>query len=49
MKPDQLVRVLRVVSKGELVATRKLLEYLVTETANGGTADLDALSPSPPT
>jgi DNA-binding NarL/FixJ family response regulator len=45
MKPDQLVRALRVVSKGELVATRKLLEYLVTETANGETADLDALSP----
>ncbi len=45
MKPDQLVRALRVVSKGELVAPRKLLEYLVTETANGETADLDALSP----
>ncbi len=45
MKPAQLVRALEVVSKGELVAPRKLLEYLVTETANKETADLDALSP----
>ncbi len=45
MKPDQLVRALKVVAKGELVAPRKLLEYLVTETANKEMADLDALSP----
>ena len=45
MEPDQLVRALRVVSKGELVAPRKLLEYLVTETSNEETADLDVLSP----
>ena len=45
MKPGQLVRALKVVVKGEIVAPRKLLEYLVTESTNGETADLDVLSP----
>jgi DNA-binding NarL/FixJ family response regulator len=45
MKPDQLVRALRVASKGEIVAPRKLLEYLVSEANNGASADLVALSP----
>ncbi|HZC18534.1 MAG TPA: hypothetical protein VE225_02395 [Rubrobacteraceae bacterium] len=45
MEPDQLVRAFRVVSKGELVAPRTLLEYLVTEATNEETADLEVLSP----
>jgi DNA-binding NarL/FixJ family response regulator len=46
MKPDQLVRALRVASSGEIVAPRKLLEYLVAEeTSTMETANLDALSP----
>ena len=46
MKPDQLVRAFKVASDGEIVAPRKLLEYLVAEgTATGETANLDALSP----
>lgn len=44
MEPDQLVRAFRVVPKGELVAPRKLLEYLVTEATDGETADLEVLS-----
>ncbi|MDP8950723.1 MAG: response regulator transcription factor [Actinomycetota bacterium] len=45
MSPDQLIRALEVVSKGEVVAPRKLLEYLVPEPTSGETANLDALSP----
>lgn len=45
MTPEQLVRALEVVAtKGEIVAPRQLLEYLVSD-AGTATPDLDALSP----
>lgn len=43
MTPEQLIRALIVASEGEIVAPRKLLEYLVND--EGATPDLDALSP----
>jgi DNA-binding NarL/FixJ family response regulator len=41
MMPDQLVRALAVAAKGELVAPRELLRYVLTKEHSG---DLDALS-----
>jgi DNA-binding NarL/FixJ family response regulator len=41
MKPDQLVRALAVAAKGELVAPRELLRYVLTKDRSG---DLAALS-----
>ncbi len=42
MKPEQVVRAVRVASEGELVAPRQLLEFLVV---NEASAELDILSP----
>ena len=44
MKPDQLVRALKVASEGELVTPRKLLEYLVNGVTDEELEALDALS-----
>jgi DNA-binding NarL/FixJ family response regulator len=41
MGPEQIVRAVTLVTKGELVAPRKLLEYLI---AHDDPADLDSLS-----
>jgi DNA-binding NarL/FixJ family response regulator len=42
MEPEQIARAVEVAAKGELVAPRKLLEFLI---ANEEPADLDALTP----
>ncbi len=41
MQPEQIIRALRVAAEGEIVAPRKLLEYLI---ANENSADLNSLS-----
>jgi DNA-binding NarL/FixJ family response regulator len=42
MEPEQIARAVEVAAKGEVVAPRKLLEFLI---ANEEPADLDALTP----
>ena len=42
MEPEQIARAMEVAAKGEVVAPRKLLEFLI---ANEEPADLDALTP----
>ncbi len=42
MEPDQIARAVEVAARGEVVAPRKLLEFLI---ANEDPADLDALTP----
>lgn len=41
MQPEQIIRAIKVAQKGEIVAPRKLLEYLI---ANGDPVDLGILS-----
>lgn len=41
MQPQQIIRALKVAARGEIVAPRELLEYLITEDQ----VDLDVLSP----
>jgi DNA-binding NarL/FixJ family response regulator len=42
MEPEQIARAVELTAKGEVVAPRKLLEFLI---ANEDPADLDALTP----
>jgi DNA-binding NarL/FixJ family response regulator len=42
MMPDQLVRALTVAAKGELVAPRELLQYVLTDDQSGNLAALSA-------
>jgi DNA-binding NarL/FixJ family response regulator len=42
MEPEQIARAVEVAARGEVVAPRKLLEFLI---ANEDSADLDALTP----
>jgi DNA-binding NarL/FixJ family response regulator len=42
MEPDQIARAVEVAARGEVVAPRKLLEFLI---ANDDAADLDTLTP----
>ena len=44
MEPEQIARAVEVAARGEIVAPRKLLEFLL---ANEDPADLDALTPRP--
>ena len=42
MQPEQVIRAVEVAQKGEIVAPRQLLEYLISD--GGGGANLDSLS-----